>query len=155
MKIELEAIGRVHSDRTEHASTGWRQVRAHIELSSSFNEEALRELGTFSHLVVVFYMHRVDRARIERSSRHPQNNAAWPRVGIFAQRGKNRPNQLGVTVCRIERAEGTRVYVSGLDALDGTPVLDLKPWFAEYGPGGEVIQPSWVAEMMHTYWGST
>ena len=63
---------------------------------------------------------------------------SWPKVGIFAQRGKNRPNQIGVTICKIVSVEGLSVHVEGLDAIDGTPVLDLKPWVAEFGPRGPV-----------------
>jgi tRNA (Thr-GGU) A37 N-methylase len=90
--------------------------------------------------------------RIEHGTRHPRNNPAWPRVGIFAQRAKNRPNRIGTTICRIQRIEGLKIYVTGLDAVDGSPVLDLKPWVRELGPRGDVRQPAWVSELMEKYW---
>lgn len=97
-------------------------------------------------------MDRVDPNKIESSARHPRNRPDWPLVGIFAQRGKNRPNQIGLSVCQIEKVEGNRVYLKGLDAIDGTPVLDLKPWVKEFGPRGEVKQPDWMDQLMNQYW---
>jgi len=76
----------------------------------------------------------------------------WPLVGIFAQRGKNRPNRIGLTTCAILKVEGTRLHVRGLDAIDGTPVLDIKPVMREFLPRGEVRQPEWASELMAEYW---
>jgi tRNA (Thr-GGU) A37 N-methylase len=95
---------------------------------------------------------RVDPQKVERGARHPRNNREWPRVGIFAQRGKNRPNRIGTTICRVDHVEGLRLHVTGLDAIDGTPVLDIKPWVVELGPRGEVRQPAWITELMVEYW---
>ena len=91
-------------------------------------------------------------AKIETAARHPRNNPDWPRVGILAQRAKNRPNQIGSTICRVLRVEGTRLFLEGLDAVDGSPVLDIKPWVREFAPRGELRQPMWVTELMRGYW---
>lgn len=85
-------------------------------------------------------------------ARHPRNNKEWPAVGIFAQRGKNRPNRLGSTICRIVRVEGSKLFVSELDAINGTPVLDIKPVMTEFLPRQEVHQPAWSHELMRQYW---
>ena len=73
-------------------------------------------------------------------------------MGIFAQRAKGRPNRIGVTVCRLLAVEGLTLTVQALDAIDGTPVLDLKPYMAEFGPRGEIRQPAWSRELMAGYW---
>ena len=86
------------------------------------------------------------------TARHPRGNPDWPKVGVFAQRGRNRPNRLGVSVCRILGVDSTRLLVGGLDAIDGTPVLDIKPVLAEFLPRGEVRQPDWSRELMADYW---
>ncbi|MFN5819570.1 MAG: TrmO family methyltransferase, partial [Novosphingobium sp.] len=86
------------------------------------------------------------------TARHPRGNPDWPKVGVFAQRGRNRPNRLGVSVCRILGVDGTSLLVGGLDAIDGTPVLDIKPVMAEFQPRGEVRQPDWSRELMADYW---
>jgi tRNA (adenine37-N6)-methyltransferase len=151
--IALHPIGHVRSTRTAPEDDHWDAVDAYIELDEAqLGAEALAGLDAFSHVEVVFIMDRVEDAKIERTARHPRNNTAWPKVGILAQRGKNRPNRIGTTVCRIERIEGTRLHVRGLDAIDGSPVLDLKPWVIEFGPRGEVKPPAWMTELMQEYW---
>lgn len=152
MNITLQAIGRVHSSRGDVRDDGWDHEQVHIELDARFGGDALAGVDSFSHVEVVFFMDRVEAAKIETGARHPRNNANWPAVGIFAQRGKNRPNQLGITVCRVMRVDGARLYLEGLDAVDGTPVLDIKPWVAEFGPRGAVHQPAWMDALMAGYW---
>jgi tRNA (Thr-GGU) A37 N-methylase len=93
----------------------------------------------------------VDPATVTTDARRPRGNAAWPEIGIFAQRGKSRPNRIGISTCRLLGVDGTRLLVSGLDAIDGTPVLDIKPYMREFGPRGEVRQPRWAHEIMGGY----
>jgi tRNA-Thr(GGU) m(6)t(6)A37 methyltransferase TsaA len=153
MIIALQPIGSVRSARIALEDDRWDSVDAYIELDAAqFSPAALAGLDEFSHVEVLFVMDRVEPARIETGARHPRNNRAWPAVGIFAQRGKNRPNRLGVTVCKLERVEGLCVHVRGLDAVDGTPVVDIKPWVNEFGPRGAVHQPAWMRELMANYW---
>jgi len=131
----------------------WDSEKVHIELDNShFSDEALVGLKEFSHVEIIFYMDQVDPSKIEQAARHPRNNLEWPKVGIFAQRGKNRPNQIGATVCRILKVEGMKLYLEGLDAVDGSPVLDIKPWITEFAPRGPVYQPQWISELMKKYW---
>jgi tRNA (Thr-GGU) A37 N-methylase len=121
-------------------------------LADGFGSDALQGLEEFSHVEVLFFFHGVEPSKIVSGARHPRNRKAWPAVGIFAQRGKNRPNRIGSTICRIVRVEGTKLCVAELDAIDGTPVLDLKPVMAEFLPREEVRQPAWSHELMSQYW---
>ncbi|MEU2105032.1 TrmO family methyltransferase [Nocardia sp. NPDC019255] len=83
-------------------------------------------------------------------------NPEWPKVGIFGHRNMRRVNWLGVSRTRLLRVDGLDLHVAELDAVDGTPVLDIKPWFAEFGPRGEVQQAPWSTEMLEDYfWTST
>lgn len=153
--IELKPIGLVHSTRHELADDDWDRETVFLELSSpEFEGEALAGLADFSHVEIIFYMDQVDPAKVEKTARHPRNNTAWPKVGIFAQRGKNRPNQLGTTICRVLKVEGRKLFLEGLDAVNGTPVLDIKPWVQEFAPRGIVFQPNWITELMKGYWKS-
>ncbi|GLP65728.1 hypothetical protein TUSST3_23480 [Streptomyces sp. TUS-ST3] len=102
---------------------------------------AVGGLDGFSHLEVVYHFDRVPVERIETSARHPRGNTDWPLVGIFAQRGKNRPNRIGVLRCRLLRTDGLDIHVEGLDVVDGTPVLDTKPYLAEFGPQAPRTSP--------------
>jgi len=151
--ITVTPVGVVRSTRTKPSDDNWDVERVRVELDpAQFSAEALAGLADFSHVEIIFFMDRVDPGTVEKASRHPRNNAEWPKVGIFAQRGKNRPNQIGVTICKILGVEGLSVYVEGLDAIDSTPVLDIKPWVEEFGPRGSVRQPGWISELMRGYW---
>ena len=114
--------------------------------------EALQGLCEFSHVEILFFFHEVEPSKVVTAARHPRNNVAWPAVGIFAQRGKNRPNRIGSTICRVIRVEGISLFVAELDAINGTPVLDIKPVMAEFLPRQQVRQPAWSRELMHEYW---
>ena len=150
--IIMQPIGAVRSTRSDVRDDAWDQERTYIELDpAQFGAEALTGLEDFSHAEIVFLMDRVDPTRVQSGARHPRNQSHWPRVGIFAQRAKNRPNRLGLSVCGILRVEGLQLHVQGLDAVDGTPVLDVKPWVDELGPRGQTRQPSWITELMRHY----
>jgi len=150
--MEVKPIGKVRSSRGAVEDDHWDREEAFVELDERFTAEALMGLEAFSHVEVLYFMDRVEPGKVETGARHPRNNPNWPKVGIFAQRAKNRPNPIGVTVCRILRVEGRRLHVHGLDAVEGTPVLDVKPWVEEFGPRGEVRQPAWISELMRSYW---
>lgn len=150
--INLSPIAFVKNIRAEIQDDHWGDVVSIIELDSAFSEEALFQIESFSHAEIVFYFHLVNEDKIETGARHPRNNESWPKVGIFAQRGKNRPNRLGVTTVKILKREGRQLFVQGLDAIDGTPVLDIKPVIKEFLPREEIRQPVWATELMKNYW---
>jgi len=148
----VTAIGTVRGGRAEAVDDDWARETCAIELDARFDEEVVLGLEAFSHLEVVYVFDRVADGEIEQRARHPRGREDWPRVGIFAQRGKGRPNRIGVSRCAIVRVEGKSIHVAGLDAIDGTPVLDIKPYMREFGPRGEVLQPAWATELMAEYY---
>ena len=150
-QFEINAVGTVRSSRIAPDDDSWDEEASHIEVIEPFDEQSLLGLADFSHCIVVYVF---DKAAWDESkmSRHPRGNKDWPEVGIFAQRAKDRPNRLGVTVCQVLEVKDSTVRVTGLDAIDGTPVVDIKPWMVEFGPRGEVSQPSWSKELMQGYW---
>ncbi|MDP4505724.1 SAM-dependent methyltransferase [Nonomuraea turcica] len=151
--VETQPVGTVVGGRSEAFDDDWNTVEALIRLDETrFKPDALAGLDAFSHLEVVFLFHLVEPASVHTSARRPRGNPEWPRVGIFAQRAKNRPNRLGVSRCQLLTVDGLDVRVRGLDAIDGSPVLDLKPYMAEFGPQGEVVQPDWATELMRNYY---
>jgi tRNA-Thr(GGU) m(6)t(6)A37 methyltransferase TsaA len=150
--VTLRPVGVVAGGCTEVRDDGGAET-ATIRLDAGrFTPDAVAGLEDFSHLEVVFVFDRVPEATIEYGARRPRNNPDWPLVGVLAQRGKNRPNRLGVSRCRLLGVDGLDVRVAGLDAVDGTPVLDIKPYMNEFGPRGEVRQPAWSSELMAGYW---
>jgi tRNA (Thr-GGU) A37 N-methylase len=153
--IELRPIGRVVGGRDATIDDDWGAVRSAIELDPAVVEpSATNGLTDFSHVEVLFVFDRVDEAGVCRGSRHPRGRQDWPDVGILAQRAKDRPNRLGSTVCPLVSvsADGLRIEVAGLDAVDGTPVVDVKPYLSGFAPRGEVREPAWALELMEGYW---
>ncbi|MBL8078618.1 MAG: SAM-dependent methyltransferase [Anaerolineales bacterium] len=150
--ISMSPIAVVKNIRKEVEDDNWGDVVSVIELDSAYSEEALFEIENFSHAEIYFYFHLVEEIKIETGARYPRNNKEWPKVGIFAQRGKNRPNRLGATTVKILKREGRQLFVQGLDAVDGTPVIDIKPVMKEFLPREDVKQPAWATELMRNYW---
>jgi tRNA-Thr(GGU) m(6)t(6)A37 methyltransferase TsaA len=151
-EIVLRPIGWVRGERLQPQDDSWDREEASIELESRFGADALAGLDDFSHIEVIFHFDRVPDGEIHAGARRPRSRADWPLVGIFAQRGKGRPNRIGVTVCRLLSVTGTTVKVRGLDAIDGTPVLDIKPVMRGFLPRGEITEPNWANELMKDYW---
>ena len=152
MKIELVPIGFVTNDRAAIADDNWGQVVSAIELADHIIAEALEGIEAFSHLEVIFFMDKVENEKAIAQYRHPRNNPALPKVGTFAQRNKKRPNKIGLTIVEFVAREGKVLKVRRLDAVDGTPVLDIKPVMREFLPYGTVRQPNWTSEIMKNYW---
>lgn len=153
MSILMTPIGRVEGGRAVPDDDDWGDSRARIVLDPArFDDEALLGLDTFSHAEVIFVFDKVGDDQIVTGARHPRGNTDWPNIGIFAQRGKNRPNRIGVTVCEIVSVTGRVLEVRGLDAIDGTPVLDIKPVMSGFAPRGQIREPDWAKAIMEQYW---
>ncbi len=149
----IEPIGVVSSPRKNRRDDEWGAVESTITLDADqFDPAALNGLAEFSHAEVIFFMDRVREEEIEWNDRHPRNNPDWPSVGIFAQRAKSRPNRLGLSRCQIMSVDELTVAIRGLDAIDGTPILGLKPYMEDFGPNGPVRQPAWAGELMANYY---
>jgi tRNA-Thr(GGU) m(6)t(6)A37 methyltransferase TsaA len=146
-------IGTVRAGRGQPIDDNWDSVETRIELDpAQFTPDATASLGDFSHIEVIYHFDRVGDDEVQKGARHPRGRKDWPMVGIFAQRGKGRPNRIGVCACRLLSVDGLMLTLRGLDAIDGTPVLDIKPVMKGFLPRGEVREPVWAAEIMKDYW---
>jgi len=153
MTFTMEPIGTVVGGRREEIDDDWGEVESTIVLDSSrLGTDAASGLEEFSHVEVVYVFDRVDPAEVVVGARRPRGNPAWPEVGILAQRARMRPNRIGVTVCELVGVDGAVLSVRGLDAIDGSPVLDVKPYMAEFAPRRPTRQPRWSSELMRGYW---
>lgn len=150
--IELIPIGVVVGGRTAPIDDDWGDEQAEIVLDQRFPADATAGLDSFSHIDVIFQFNAVDPSAVHVGARHPRNRSDWPAVGIFAQRAKARPNRIGLTTCELLEVDGRRLVVRGLDAIDGSPVLDIKPTMNEFLPRSAVRQPDWSRELMRGYW---
>lgn len=150
--FQVVPVAYVIGGRIEPTDDYWGGTRSVIRIDSSrFGADATAGLDEFSHLEIVFRFHLTDPTDLNLGARRPRDNPEWPEVGIFGHRNMRRLNWLAVSRCRLIKVEGLDLHVQDLDAVDGTPVLDIKPWFEEFGPRGDVEQAPWSTEMLGRY----
>lgn len=149
-QVLLRPIGRVRSSIVEPRDEGWGEIEAEIVVDPELRA-GLRGLEEFSHVVVVTFLHGASFDPARHLVRRPRGLAEMPELGIFAQRAKDRPNPLGVTCVPLVAVRDDGVLVRGLDAIDGTPVLDLKPYFQEFDAPADTRTPAWVRTLMRGY----
>jgi tRNA-Thr(GGU) m(6)t(6)A37 methyltransferase TsaA len=148
----VRPIAFVRSPRTDVSDDFWGAVESEIELCPDIPPESLVGLEDYSHVDILFILDRMSPDDVEYGLRHPRNNLAWPKVGIFAQRAKRRPNRLAHSIVRLLGRECSRLRVLALDAIDGTPVVDIKPVLSEFLPREPIRQPEYSRELMRDYW---
>lgn len=151
MDIILQPQAYVKNTRTDQSDDFWGSITSEIELAEGVPADALNGIEDFSHLEIIFYFDKADKSKAVYKY-HPRGNKNWPEVGIFAQRKKDRPNSIGLTIAELIKREGNKIWVKNLDAIDGTPILDIKPVMKEFLPVGEIRQPKWSGELMKDYW---
>ena len=151
-RFEVESVATVISGHTTPGDDYQGGVESVIRLHDHFPLETLQGIEEFSHLQVTWHFHRASPDDVALHARSPRNNPNWPATGTFVHRNHRRPNQLAVSHPRLLHVEGRDLHVTDLDAVDGTPVIDLAPWFPTMGPRGEVTVPAWVEEMLPHYW---
>ena len=146
----MEWIGVVQNQVKEPTDEGWGDVVSEIVLDERL-ANGLDGIEQFSHLLILFWMHRAAEAEPVRMRRRPQGRQDMPEVGIFAQRARHRPNPIGVTAVTLLRRDTNRLVVRGLDAINGTPVLDVKPYVPQYDSVTSPTVPGWVDQLMERY----
>ena len=140
-EINLKPIGTIHSKIKERIKGYTAISAATIEIQPELME-GLDNLDEFSHIIVIFYAHKSRRPAPVKV--YPRHHAHTREVGVFASRSPDRPNPIGKSTVRLLKREGNILTVEGLDAIDGTPVLDIKP----YIPGTDSVEnakaPPWT-----------
>jgi tRNA-Thr(GGU) m(6)t(6)A37 methyltransferase TsaA len=142
--ISLKPIGWVHSEVKEPSRRGWEGIPSEIVLKEGL-AQATEGLEEFSHIIVLYWMHRVPGGISPPTKVHPRGRTDLPLVGLFATRAPYRPNPIGLSIVHLLERKGNVLKVEGLDAIDGTPVLDIKPYFPQSSV--EVSVPQWVNKL--------
>ena len=140
--IEMTPIGVVRSGERDVRRQDWSRVRSEVELRPEL-ADTLEGLDGFSHVIVVGWLDQIPGELRERRQSHPGGDDRLPLLGSFALRGA-RPNPVAVTVCRLRGIKGSTLRVEGLDLVDGTPVLDVKPYIAVYDAVPDAKLPRWA-----------
>ena len=147
--IVLEPIGVVKNSVENKKDVSWGEDTSTIVLNEEYYT-SLKGLEDFSHVIVLYYLDKANYDSRKHLQRRPQNRDDMPLVGIFSQRGKDRPNRIGMTSVEIVSVSERELTVKGLDAIDGTPVLDIKPYYPVYDKK-EATVPEWVDRLMEHY----
>jgi tRNA (Thr-GGU) A37 N-methylase len=151
MNLSVRAVAYIRNERSEALDDNWDDVVSTVELAADVPDEALAGLSDFSHVEIVFFADWAEDVPPAPWHRHPRGNENWPDVGVFAQRNKDRPNRILLTTVEIDEVGERYLRVRGLDGIDGTPVLDIKPVFRWSVPRSEVRAPTWSEELGENY----
>jgi tRNA-Thr(GGU) m(6)t(6)A37 methyltransferase TsaA len=144
--ISMRPIGVVRNKVSEPMPDGWANIESRIVLRPEC-EPMLLNLRDYSHVIVVFWPHRVpDDVRGSKPQLHPRDDPKNPLMGILATRSQIRPNPVLTSPVELLEVKGNFLRVRGLDAIDGTPVLDVKPYLPHYDSIPDARVPGWVAE---------
>ena len=147
--MKFRAIGVVRNEVRQAPGSGypWQEVISEIVLDDSLTA-ALDSLDGFSHIIVIYWLHR-STGRYSLKVR-PQHREKLPLVGVFASRSPERPNPVGKTTVRLLQRRGNTLKVTGLDAINGTPVIDIKPYMPGYDSVEGAKTPSWTGRCPST-----
>jgi len=143
MNIDITPIGIVKNTVTESRREDWQTVVSEIILNDDL-QEALYRIEGFSHVIILYWMHRISSSQRSVKSVHPRGKQSLPLVGVLASRSPSRPNPIGITIVKLLEHHDNVLKVIGLDAVDGTPVLDIKPYIPSYDAATEFQIPSWI-----------
>ena len=148
--LDCGPIGFVKSTVTEAVDQEWGSVLSELVIDEGY-APGLTGISSFSHIIVVFQMHESTWDPATDLVRRPQGRSDMPLLGIFAQRARHRPNPIGITAVRLLGVNGNILSVQGLDAINGTPILDVKPYFPQYDRVETPSLPDWVGRLMAGY----
>jgi tRNA-Thr(GGU) m(6)t(6)A37 methyltransferase TsaA len=151
MNLSVRAVAYIRNERSEALDDNWDDVASTVELAADVPSDALKGLSEFSHVEIVFFADWAEDVPPAPWHRHPRGNENWPDVGVFAQRNKDRPNRILLTTVELEEVGERFLRVRGLDGIDGTPVLDIKPVFRWSVPRGELRVATWSEELGESY----
>jgi len=141
--IALHPIGTVANGEQDLARVDWSRQRSEIRLNEG-SEDRLLGLADYSHVYVIGWLDRIPEDLRERPTAYPAGDDRLPLQGALALRGGARPNPISVTVCLLLAVEGATLTVEGLDLIDGTPILDVKPYIAFYDARPDATLPRWA-----------
>ena len=150
MEIKIKPVAWVKNSRTASLDDDWGPIISEIILADELPDNAFQNINEFSQLEIIYFFDKVNEDK-KLYVRRPRGNPDYPEMGIFAQRNKDRPNQIGLSTVELIWHRGRSIGVSMLDAMNGTPVLDIKPVYREFRPVADIRQPAWVADLMRNY----
>lgn len=148
--MNIKYIGKVINNVNDLVDDNWGNVESLIEINPEY-ENGLKNITDFSHAIIIFYMDKAEFNADTDLVRRPRGRKDLPEYGIFSQRAKHRPNPIGITTVEIVKSDKNILTVKGLDAVNETPVIDIKPYFKVFDNVKDSKQPEWVDDIMQDY----
>ena len=141
--MQLKPIGYIKSPVKQSKFGGWQGLITEIIVDNNYID-GLEGIDEYSHLIILYWLDKVDKVKLKM---RPQGKKDVPEVGIFACRCPWRPNPIGMTTVKVIERNGNVLKVKGLDVLDGTPLIDIKPYTPPYDAVEEMRYPDWVNKL--------
>lgn len=145
--VGLKPIGIVRNGVREPRMEGWEGLLSDIIIRKNLTD-ALDGIEGYSHVIVLFHLHKVPDEQRGRTQCHPRGDPRYPLQGVFATRTQNRPNPVGISVVKLVKRRRNVLRVQGLDAINATPVLDIKPYIPNYDAPPDARVPDWVSQAL-------
>ncbi len=144
MEIVLKPIGFVKNNIEKSRFGGFKDEISEIVIDEKY-KEGLDDIDDYSHLIIVYWLDKVKTCELHHL---PQGKVGEvPEVGIFACRCTNRPNPIGITTVELLERKDNTIKVKGLDILNGTPIIDIKPYWPQYEKIENPKIPNWVNKL--------
>lgn len=144
--MKTKAVGIVKNSIKEPKDDDWESVVSEIVINRKY-QQALDQINEFSHIIVLYWMNRVTPTKRLKLKVHPKSRKELPLVGVFATRSPIRPNPIGLAIVRVLEHHENVLKVTGLDAIDGSPVLDIKPYIPGYDSPTSAKTPAWIKQL--------
>ena len=145
--VGLKPIGIVRNGVREPRMEGWDGLLSDIIIRKNLTD-ALDGIEGYSHVIVLFHLHKVPDEQRGHTQCHPRGDPRYPLQGVFATRTQNRPNPVGISVVKLVKRRRNVLRVRGLDAINATPVLDIKPYIPNYDVPPDARVPDWVSQAL-------
>ncbi|MBI3109547.1 tRNA (N6-threonylcarbamoyladenosine(37)-N6)-methyltransferase TrmO [Candidatus Daviesbacteria bacterium] len=142
--IKIKPLGTAKNSAPHPMLPGWKNVVTEIVIDKRF-AQGLDGIEDYSHVIVVYWMDKEKECHLKH---HPQGREDIPFVGIFACRCPQRPNRIAISTVELVKRLGNIIIVKGLDIVNGTPILDIKPYTPQYDKVGKSKVPKWVNKLV-------
>jgi tRNA-Thr(GGU) m(6)t(6)A37 methyltransferase TsaA len=143
-EITIKPLGRAKNSVNNPTLPGWKDVVTEILIDKKY-AEGLDSIEDYSHIIVVYWMDKEEECHLKH---HPQGRKDVPFIGIFACRCPQRPNRIAISIVELLSRKGNSIKVKGLDIVNGTPILDIKPYTPEYDLVEKARVPDWVSKLV-------
>lgn len=142
--IRIVPLGYARNPVKKPTLPGWKDVVTEIKIDKKY-AKGLDGIEDYSHIIIVYWMDREKKCHLRH---HPQGRSDIPFVGIFACRCPQRPNRIAFSTVKLISRKGNVLKVKGLDILEGTPIIDIKPYTPQYDKVNKAEVPSWVNRLV-------